>query len=283
MESAGLASARPDRRYPAAFYVLTLAFAVVAALGAARGVAPLMFLYMFTPLLAVLVLHATHAGRVGFQGAGLRRLAAEISLDRPGFRGWPFAVLFPPILFGLVTLAVVGTGVAHYRMVAAFGPLWLLGVGFSVVSALGEEAGWRGYLLPSLLQLGIWPAMLLTGLLHGLWHFPVILLTPYYHSAGSPWIVLPEFLVVLTLAGVIYGYLRLWTGSLWPPILLHASINESLAFYEKGTEAADPVRLEYWGAESGVFTIVAVALVVAWIALRWPPLSRPDESGLASG
>jgi membrane protease YdiL (CAAX protease family) len=283
MEAAGLASVRPDRRYPSAFYALALAFAVVAALGAARGVAPLMFLYMFTPLLAVLVLHATQAGRVGFQWAGLRRLTADLSLHRPGFRGWPIAILLPPILFGLVTLAVVGTGVAQYHMVAALGPLWLLGVGFSVVSALGEEAGWRGYLLPSLLQLGIWPAMLLTGLLHGLWHFPVILLTPYYHSAGSPWIVLPEFLVVLTLAGVIYGYLRLWTGSLWPPILLHASINESLAFYEKGTEAADPVRLEYWGAESGGFTIVAVSLVVAWIALRWRPLSGTDEPGLASG
>ncbi len=282
MAAAGLAPAQPDRRNPVAFYALALTLAVLAALGVAAGVAPLMFLYIFTPLLAVLVLHATHNGRAGFQRPGLRRLAAELSLDRPGIRGWPLAILLPPALFGLVTLAVVGAGVAHFRA-ATIGPLWLLGAGFSVVSALGEEAGWRGYLLPSVLRLGVWPAMLLTGLLHGLWHFPVILLTPYYHSAGSPWIVLPEFLIVLTLAGAIYGYLRLWTGSLWPPILFHASVNESLAFYGKGTEAPDPVQLEYWGAESGVFTIVAVTLAVAWIALRWRPSPRYERSGPVSG
>lgn len=127
------------------------------------------------------------------------------------------------------------------------------------------------YLLPSLLGLGTWPATLLTGALHGLWHFPVILLTPYYHGAGSQWIVLPEFLLVLTLAGVLYGYLRLSTASLWPAILLHASVNESIAFYALHTRPTDPALLEYWGGESGVYAIVAILLVVIWIRWQWRP------------
>jgi membrane protease YdiL (CAAX protease family) len=265
------------------FYALAFAFAVAAALGASRGIAAFMFLYMFTPLLAVLVLHLAGTGRAGFGRTGLRSLAAALALDQPGLRGWPFAILCPPLLFGAVTLAAIATGVADYRSASAIGVGWMIGVLITIVSCLGEEVGWRGYLLPSLLSLGIWPAMLVTGVLHGLWHFPVILLTPYYHAAGSPWIVLPEFLVVLTLAGVLYGYLRLSTGSLWPPILLHASINLSLAFYGERTVADDPARLEYWAAESGVFTIVAVMLAVAWIGWRWRPAERLHDPGAVRG
>ncbi len=264
---------RFDRRNSVAFYALALGFAFVAALGVSKGIAPLMFVYMFTPLLAVLVLRFLEArrqpeGRQGF----LRALATDLALDRPGVRGWTFALLVPPLIYGAVTLAVNGVGVTSYQAAGnGIGPLWLIGFALSIVSALGEEAGWRGYLLPSLLGLGTWPAMLATGALHGLWHFPVILLTPYYHGAGSQWIVLPEFLMVLTLAGVLYGYLRLSTASLWPAVLFHASINESIAFYAQRTRPADPALLEYWGGESGVFTIVAVTLAVLWIRWRWHP------------
>jgi len=33
--------------------------------------------------------------------------------------------------------------------------------------------------------------VLLTGLLHGIFHLPLILLTPFYHSAGNKLIVVP--------------------------------------------------------------------------------------------
>lgn len=263
------------RRHPLRFYAIAFGLAVVVAIGVARGIAPLMFVYMFTPLLAVLVVLATDARPRGDGRLRLGAIAEVLALDRAGFRGWPFALLVPPVLFGAVALAVYGSGIASYRPAGWIGPLWLLGFAFSVVSALGEEAGWRGYLLPSLLGLGVWPAMLLTGALHGLWHLPVILLTPYYHAEGAAWIVLPEFLLVLTLAGVLYGYLRLSTDSLWPPILLHASVNESIAFYAQRTEAPDAARLEYWGGESGVFPIVVLVVSALWIGWRWHPAPRP--------
>src|SRR5258705_4048652 len=43
--------------------------------------------------------------------------------------------------------------------------------------ALGEELGWRGYLLPQLMR-ARWPfPLLLSGLVWGVWHFPLFIFT----------------------------------------------------------------------------------------------------------
>ncbi|RPI24244.1 MAG: CPBP family intramembrane metalloprotease [Chloroflexota bacterium] len=72
-----------------------------------------------------------------------------------------------------------------------------------------EEIGWRGYFLPHLLPLGRNRALLHSGQFHGVFHLPLILLTPFYHGLGNRLIVIPLFLMALTAAGVWYGYLRL--------------------------------------------------------------------------
>jgi len=90
---------------------------------------------------------------------------------------------------------------------------------------VAEEIGWRGYLLPHLLPLGPMRAMLLSGLLHGLWHLPLLLLTPFYHASGNRLLVVGLFLLTLTVAGLLYGYLRLTSGSVWPVALAHGALN----------------------------------------------------------
>ncbi len=260
----------------AIFYLIAFSLATVMALLATRpGGKILIILYMFSPLLAVLAVHL-FVTREALSRAGWRKIAIELAIVRPGFRGWPFALLVPPLLLGAVTLAVFATGIGIFHTPADAGSvmLWVFGLAFNLaiglIYAFGEEAGWRGYLLPSLIGLGIWPAMLLTGFLHGLWHLPVMLLTPFYHVDGSRWIVLPEFLVILTLAGIVYGYLRQLTGSIWPAVILHATFNEAINQFQGITTAPDPAMLEYMGAESGVFTILGAAVLVYWIARHWP-------------
>src|SRR5512140_2090449 len=44
----------------------------------------------------------------------------------------------------------------------------------NAVPCFGEEYGWRGYLLPKLLPLGQWRALLVSGAIWGVWHAPVI-------------------------------------------------------------------------------------------------------------
>lgn len=134
--------------------------------------------------------------------------------------------------------------------------------------AFGEEIGWRGYLLPHLSALGHGRALLLSGLLHGIWHLPILLLTPYYHNAGNPLIVVALFLATLTLAGVLYGYLRLTTGSVWPAVLAHGAANGFWGMFTALTITASPLALEYLAGESGVLPLIATAILAGWLAYR---------------
>ena len=126
--------------------------------------------------------------------------------------------------------------------------------------ALGEEIGWRGYMLPRLLGRGVVPAMLLVGFLHGVWHLPLMLTTDYYHNTGNPLLVVPLFLVTLTLAGVFFGFLRLWTGSVWAVAIAHAAANMAWEVMSEMTQTQTPLVLEYVGGESGVIMIAGLAV-----------------------
>ena len=59
---------------------------------------------------------------------------------------------------------------------------------------LGEELGWRGYMLPRIQQLtSRRRAALVTGFFHGCFHLPLILIATTYDEFGSRWIVAPAW------------------------------------------------------------------------------------------
>ncbi|MEX5635036.1 CPBP family intramembrane glutamic endopeptidase [Parafrankia sp. FMc2] len=90
------------------------------------------------------------------------------------------------------------------------------GVVFSVV-ILGEEIGWRGFLLPRLREVtSPRRAAVITGFLHGLFHVPLITLTTSYDSVGSPWLVAPIVVATITAAGVFYAWPWERSASIWP-------------------------------------------------------------------
>jgi uncharacterized protein len=94
---------------------------------------------------------------------------------------------------------------------------------FNLIFSLGEEWGWRGYLLPKLLPLGQWPALIISGGIWGMWHLPVILLGynyPLYPTIG--WLLMLIFCILL---GILFGWTRLATGSIWPAVIAHGALN----------------------------------------------------------
>jgi membrane protease YdiL (CAAX protease family) len=100
-----------------------------------------------------------------------------------------------------------------------------VGVVINSLFAFGEEFGWRGYLLPRLMErLGRWTGLLCHGAIWGIWHAPIIGLTGYNYP-GHPALGVFLFVVFCTLLGVIFGWLRLASGSVLPPTVAHAALN----------------------------------------------------------
>jgi membrane protease YdiL (CAAX protease family) len=94
------------------------------------------------------------------------------------------------------------------------------------LATLGEEFGWRGYLLPKLL-LGWRKAMLLMGVIWGVWHYPVIFMGYEYgfNYPGYPWLGQLLFIWITFCSGVFLAWLTLRAGSIWPAVISYAAIN----------------------------------------------------------
>jgi membrane protease YdiL (CAAX protease family) len=135
-------------------------------------------------------------------------------------------------------------------------------------NSLAEELGWRGYFFPRLAALGPGRAMFLSGLLHGVWHLPLMLFTSFYHGEGNRLIVVGLFLATLTIAGALYGYLRLTTASVWPAALAHSAHNMFWFVFSSFTVTTSPLATEYLAGESGLLTIIGYALVAGWLLYR---------------
>jgi membrane protease YdiL (CAAX protease family) len=87
-----------------------------------------------------------------------------------------------------------------------------------------EEFGFRGYLAPKLYQLNlnIFAAHVLVGLIWGLWHLPYLAtITPY--ATESLAALLPRFLLATIAASIVYGEIRILTNSVWPSVLMQTA------------------------------------------------------------
>jgi membrane protease YdiL (CAAX protease family) len=142
------------------------------------------------------------------------------------------------------------------------------GLAITFVLVLGEEIGFRGYALPRLMHLGSTRALLLSGLMFAVWHFPLMLLTPVYPILGTWLIIGPILLLTLTFAGVFYGYLRLRSNSVWPSTLAHGVINTSFDWFALFTATTSPLALEYLVGETGLLTLLATALAAGFFLYR---------------
>jgi membrane protease YdiL (CAAX protease family) len=116
--------------------------------------------------------------------------------------------------------------------------LWLL-ITLQVIQAIilspllnalptfGEEFGWRGYLQPKLMPLGGRKAVFLTGLIWGVWHWPVILMGHNYglDYFGAPFLgplVMIWFTLILS---ALFGWLTIKSNTVWPAVIAHGAVN----------------------------------------------------------
>lgn len=146
----------------------------------------------------------------------------------------------------------------------------------NALMAFGEELGWRGFLVPALRPLGTWPALLLSGAIWGLWHSPIILLG---YNFGRIDVTGVLYMTGGCIAwGVLLGWLRLRSASLWPAVFAHGAMNASagliVLLYAAGTTfdmaLAGPLGVAGW---------IACAIVVVVLMLTGQFRRQPELDG----
>jgi len=229
----------------------------------------------------------------------LCRLALQRNLRGQGWglgkgRYWLWAYGLPLLLAGpvyaIVWLSGLGDlssasyikGLANWSGIAG-GPgllfLWLgtVGVLFGLRGGVGEEIGWRGYLVPELAKhLSFDKVALISGALWSLYHYPILIFADY--NSGAPtWYALLMFTLMVFGASYVFAWLRLASGSLWPAALLHATHNLFIqGLFNPLT--VDTGITEYVIGEFGIGLVIAyaiAALLVRRAYLRQPVTIRP--------
>jgi uncharacterized protein len=146
-----------------------------------------------------------------------------------------------------------------------------LGPLINVVFALGEELGWRGYLLPQLLPLGQWKAMLISGVIWGVWHAPAI--AQGHNYPGYPVLGVLMMIVFCVLLGIIFSWMYLNTRSPWVAALAHGSVNAvaglPVLFLSPGFNMA------FGGTLAAPVGWIGMILFIAWLV--WSKRLPVDE------
>jgi len=95
----------------------------------------------------------------------------------------------------------------------------------NLATALGEEIGWRGFLVPALFRrTSFTVTAVVSGMAWACWHFPILIWGDY--NAGTPtWYGLTCFTVLLVAVSFVFAWITLKSGSLWAGAILHASHN----------------------------------------------------------
>jgi membrane protease YdiL (CAAX protease family) len=133
------------------------------------------------------------------------------------------------------------------------------------ITALGEEIGWRGFLVPEMAKNLDWVHVTMyTGIIWVLWHTPLIL-SGEYRSGAPIWFGWPCFAVMVMGTNFAYTWLRLKSNSLWTGTLLHGGHNFIL--YELDRLTLNTGLTSYFTNEYGI-GLAVVAVIVGIIFWR---------------
>lgn len=248
---------------------------------------------MFTPMIAAIIVVRFVERRPVLATLGIKPGGSVARTA--GYLAISLVVIWVVVLAGLVTSALLGTytfdlaGLSGFQQVLdaqlertgvsaddlglPLRVLWALqfvnvavGSLLNIISAAGEEIGWRGYLFPRLYErIGALPAVLASGVIWGLWHAPVILLG--YNYPTNPVVGLAAMCVLATGIGAILAWLRQRSGSIWPAALGHGALNAAagsfMIIFADASASTDTLSgtIMGWG---GWPVLLVVVVILIW-------------------
>lgn len=160
-------------------------------------------------------------------------------------------------------------------IVSAFFFITVLNLLPAMILALGEEIGWRGFLVPELTDwLGLKKAGWISGIIWACWHLPGILSGNYGQSETPLWYRLICFSILVVSTGILLAWLRMKSGSIWPAAIFHATHNGVIQMFF-GPITRDTGKTAYFAGEFG-FALVPVLIILAfWVYKRMDTNTTP--------
>lgn len=284
------------------FTVVAMAYAAVAlhnawiaARGGLAGVPMIVFgLCQLTPALAVAIYDRRYARRLG-------QLLSRTGGWRPMLGAYVAtamvvgACIALPYALGLCRVPYGAAMTVSYPLRALIPDAWLapgyfwlyvlVGAPFlHLLTAMGEEILWRGYLLDEMLK--AFPSRrkiyLVNGVLWGFWHLPMIVLLrwdfPEHPLLGPLLIVASQIVWSLVLIDM-----RLKTDSLWPVIVMHAVANAmTIGLYDRMVDHAYNPVFSPWGLCGGLAMAVVAKLTVRAPHAQVPGPAAPPRPAAVS-
>ncbi len=239
--------------------------------------------YMFTPFFATILTAAIF--KISFKELGI-----SLNLNRWFFVAWLLPVilvflslginlLFPSVEFSIEREGLLRYGVTREALIKANEKLIARGISpliyslllsvvvgptFNALVAFGEEIGWRGLLLKEFSNLGFWQSSLITGIIWGIWHAPLILQGHNYPEHPYAGVVMMTIFTILF--SPLFNLVRIKSGSVFAPSIMHGMLNAvagiSIAYVKGGNDLITGIN-----GLSG-FIVLAIANIFLYLILK---------------
>jgi membrane protease YdiL (CAAX protease family) len=226
---------------------------------------------VFAPAVAALVIAGIVAGE-----NGVRRLVRRLGIWRVGLIWYAVAFGLPLaralIAVGVAALWGKSKGIKTETLAPVLPAIWWV-----FLFAAGEELAWRGYALPRLLaRHNAVYASLILGMLHAVWHWPLILLPRQFMSDASVW----SFTTFVLAQAIVITWIFLNTrGSVLLVAIYHGMSNAVNLLYE----GIDRAWLKRFPMDPALSVLLALIVILATGSSLARKQARRGEGASATG
>jgi membrane protease YdiL (CAAX protease family) len=209
---------------------------------------------------------------------GVRSLLSRASRWRVGPTWYVASLLLIPAVIGLSTLirGLLGESLAGLDIISNL----VFAIPIALLAAVMEEFGWRGYMLPRLLERhSALKAALIVGVVWALWHAPINYLGLSKYGAQAIPILLVLFIMPIVQTVIMVWIHNSAKQSMLMMVLTHFSITAGfIVFSLPVTTAAAEMRGNLINV--GAMTLAAIAIVMVAGAKRLTRIRSYEPSSL---
>src|ERR671911_1130600 len=225
-------------------------------------------IWSITPTVAALIMLLV-VTREGYSKEGWKSLG----LHRLGLNVWWIAFGLTLLITVAASAVVWATPLASFvvpegGIINAILSFFIFFAMIVLFFGLAEEIGMRGYLQPHLMSLGRTRALFLVGLVFATWHMPLIFIAPAQANflTGNLLLFFPLFYGTAVAASFIFGYLRIYTGSVWPASIGHSVHNAAWSALAAFTVTSSPVLVNvYLVGDFGILILIGALIGAIWV------------------